>query len=241
MRRLTFKTPAGSMEYSITYRSRVKKRLHMELDENGGLVVVAPEQWSRTHINATLAQNASRVERFLARARQRQLTPLQYVDGEQHLYLGELYPLVIQHVKTRENHIAVVDGEIRVDTSILQREKIQSNLQNWYQRQAMTVFSARLQTIAQRAPWARNSKIPLQLRRMKRTWGNCSSKGVIKLNTHLVKAPVVVIDSVIAHELCHLEEMNHGKRFYALLESLNPNWQQDRAKLRSEGFVYLLI
>ena len=118
---------------------------------------------------------------------------------------------------------------------------LQTNLQNWYQGQAMTVFSARLQAIARRASWARNREIPLQLRRMKRTWGNCSAKGVIKLNTHLVKAPVVIIDSVIAHELCHLEEMNHGKRFYALLESLNPNWQQDRAKLRSEGFAYLLI
>lgn len=229
------------MEYSISYRSRVKKRLHMELDNNGGLVVVAPQHWSRTHINATLAQNASRVERFLVRARQRQLTPLQYADGEQHLYLGERYPLVIRHVKAAENHIAVVNGEIRVDTSILQREKIQTRLQNWYQQQAMTVFSARLQAIAQRAPWARDRETPLQLRRMKRTWGNCSSKGVIKLNTHLVKAPAAVIDSVIAHELCHLEEMNHGKRFYALLESLNPNWRQDRAKLRSEGFVYLLI
>lgn len=228
------------MEYSITYRSRVKKRLHMELDKNGGLVVVAPEHWSRTHINATLAQNASRVERFLARARQRQLRPLQYVDGEKHLYLGEQYPLVIQHVKARENHIAVIDGEIRIATSILQRKKIQSNLQNWYQRQAMMVFSGRVQTIARRAPWAKDRKIPLQLRRMKRTWGNCSSKGVIKLNTHLVKAPVAVIDSVIAHELCHLEEMNHGKVFYALLDKLNPGWRQDRAMLRAQGNLYLL-
>lgn len=212
----------------------------MELDENGGLVVVAPEHWSRTHINATLAQNAHRVERFLARARQRQLTPLQYVEGEQHLYLGERYPLVIQHVKARENHIAVIDGEIRVATLILQREKIQSSLQNWYQQQAMTIFSIRLQAIAQRAPWARDRKIPLQLRRMKRTWGNCSAKGVIKLNTHLVKAPMDVIDAVIAHELCHLEEMNHGKRFYVLLESLNPNWRRHRAELRSQENLYLL-
>ena len=212
----------------------------MELDENGGLVVVAPEHWSRTHINATLAQNAHRVERFLARARQRQLIPLQYVEGEQHLYLGERHPLVIQHVKARENHIAVIDGEFRVATSILQREKIQSCLQKWYQQQAMTIFSIKLQTIAQRAPWARDRKIPLQLRRMKRTWGNCSAKGVIKLNTHLVKAPMDVIDAVIAHELCHLEEMNHGKRFYVLLESLNPNWRLNRAELRSQGNLYLL-
>ena len=240
MRRLTFKSLAGPLEYTITYRSRVTKRLHMELDGDGGLVVVAPEHWSRTHINATLAQNTSRVERFLARARQRQLAPLRYIDGEHHLYLGERYPLVIQHVKARDNHIALTDGDIRIATSILQPEKIQASLQNWYQLQAMAVFSARLQTIAQRAPWARDRKIPLQLRRMKRTWGNCSSKGVIKLNTHLVKAPMAVIDSVIAHELCHFEEMNHGRVFYALLESLNPDWRRDRAELRSEGFAYLL-
>ena len=228
------------MEYSIAYRSRVTKRLHMELDKDGGLVVVAPEHWSRTHINATLTQNASRVERFLARARQRQLTPLQYVDGEQHLYLGEWYSLVIQHVKARQNRIRLIDGEMRVATSILQPEKIQASLHNWYQQQAMTVFRDRLQLIAQRAPWARDRKIPLQLRRMKRTWGNCSSKGVIKLNTHLIKAPVAIIDSVIAHELCHLAEMNHGKRFYALLQGLNPNWRQNRAELRSQGNRYLL-
>jgi predicted metal-dependent hydrolase len=75
---------------------------------------------------------------------------------------------------------------------------------------------------------------------MKRTWGNCSSRGVIKLNTHLIKAPFKVIDSVIAHELCHLREMNHGKAFYALLENLNPDWREDRARLLSEGNSYLL-
>jgi predicted metal-dependent hydrolase len=74
---------------------------------------------------------------------------------------------------------------------------------------------------------------------MKRTWGNCSAKGVIKLNTHLVKAPMFIIDSVIAHELCHLEEMNHGRAFYALLQGLNPHWRRDRARLRLEGHAYL--
>jgi predicted metal-dependent hydrolase len=241
MRRLTFKTTAGPLEYTITHRARVTKRLHMELDERGGLVVVAPGHWSKRFINKTLVQNTSRVEQFLARARQRQLAPLQYVSGERHLYLGEYYPLVIHVAKTGKNQIAVIDGGIRILTSKPEPEKIQSRLQSWYQHQAMTIFSARLQVTSQRAPWVHDTRIPLKLRRMKRTWGNCSSKGVIKLNTHLVKAPLPVIDSVIAHELCHLEEMNHGRAFYTLLEKLNPDWRQDRAKLRSEGFIYLLI
>jgi predicted metal-dependent hydrolase len=45
---------------------------------------------------------------------------------------------------------------------------------------------------------------------------------------------------VIAHELCHLEEMNHGRAFYQLLENLNPNWRQQRKILRTEGYIYLL-
>jgi predicted metal-dependent hydrolase len=239
MRRLTIKTPTGPLEYTITHRSRVKKRLHMELDDNGGLVVVAPERWSRAHIKATLVQNTSRVEQFLARAQERHLPPLQYQEGEEHLFLGESYLMVISHVKAGENKVAVCNGELQFATSVLQRENIQTGLQNWYQQQAKTVFSQRLQVIARRAPWAKDRDIPLSLRRMKRTWGNCSSKGVIKLNTHLIKAPPGIIDSVIAHELCHLVEMNHGSAFYTLLENLNPNWRKDRAVLRSEGFVYL--
>ena len=239
MRRSTFKTTTGPLEYTITHRSRVTKRLHMELDEHGGLVVVAPGHWSKRHINKTLAQNASRVERFLLRARQQHVVPLKYTPGEQHLYLGESFPLVFHHINAGKSHIALLNDEIRIHTTALQRAKAQTFLHNWYQQQAMQVFNDRLHAIAARAPWARGKKIPLKLRRMKRTWGNCSSNGVIKLNTHLVKAPLDVIDSVIAHELCHLEEMNHGRAFYRLLEELNPNWRRDRALLRAESFTYL--
>lgn len=239
MQRLTFKTSTGQLKYTIARRSRVKKRLHMELDESGYLVVVAPKHWSRTHIKATLAQNTSRVEHFLARAQMRHLPPLQYQDGEDHLYLGERYPLVIHHVRARENGVVVSNGSLQLSTSVLQADKIQAGLQNWYQQQAKSVFAQRLEVIARRASWAKDREIPLALRRMKRTWGNCSRKGAIKLNTHLIKAPPAIIDSVIAHELCHLVEMNHGRRFYALLENLNPNWRTDRAVLRSDGFIYL--
>ena len=240
MRALTLETPAGPLPYSITRRARVTKRLHMELDESGGLVVVAPRHWSTTLVCDTLAQNTSRVERFLARARRRQVAPLQYKHGAVHLYLGERYPLAIHKARPGKNRVAMVDGEIRIDTSIPGAEAIQARLQDWYLREARVVCSDRLQAIARKAPWAAGKSVPLKLRRMKRTWGNCSSKGVIKLNTHLIKAPLPIVDSVIAHELCHLVEMNHSRAFYKLLEELNPAWRQDRMKLRSEGGIYLL-
>jgi predicted metal-dependent hydrolase len=235
----TLKIPGGTLEYTIRQRARVTRRLHMELDDQGGLIVVAPGHWSKRHINATLLENTSRVQRFLADAQQRRLAALQYTNGEKHLYMGEHYPLVITLLEAGKSQVDLADGELRIATQVEQRESIQQQLQNWYRQQALIVFSERLQEIASRAPWAADRTIPLKLRKMKRTWGNCSTVGLIKFNTHLVKAPPELIDSVIAHELCHLEEMNHGREFYRLLELLNPNWHEDRTRLRAEGYIYL--
>lgn len=240
MRRSTFKTPAGPLEYTVTSRPRVTRRLHMEVDENGGLVVVAPVHWSKEFIRETLTQNISRVERFLIRARQRQRQPLLYTSGELHLYLGERYPLVINPGPGSKSIVVFSGHEFRVNTRQHDPVSIQNVLMAWYIKQARKVFAERLQLISERADWVHDRPVPLKLRKMKRTWGNCSSAGVVKLNTHLIKAPMSILDSVIAHELCHLKEMNHGKNFYALLERLNPNWRQDRAQLRLEGSTYLL-
>lgn len=239
MRRLTVKTPAGWLEYTVTHRARVTKRLHMELGERGGLLVVAPRHWTTRHIHETLSQNTGRVERFLANARQRQLTPLQYIQGGLHLYLGSRYPLNINQAPGRKCSVVFTGQDIHIEVAHHNEDSIRAALQGWYRQQANMICSERLKLIASRAVWAGNRTIPLKLRRMKRTWGNCSSKGLIKLNTHLIKAPLHVIDSVIAHELCHLEEMNHGQAFYSLLEDLNSNWRRDRARLRAEGYIYL--
>ena len=240
MRPSTFKTPAGTLEYTLVRRPRVTRRLHLELGEDGGLVIVAPRHWSKAYVSATLSQNTIRIERFLTRARQRQSEPLLYVDGAQHFYLGSRYPLAIHHPAGRGTSVDFSGHEIRIGVGQQSARDVGMVLQDWYRQQAMKVFSERLQLMAHKTAWAKDRAIPLTVRRMKRTWGNCSSKGVIKLNTHLVKAPLPMIDAVIAHELCHLEEMNHGKAFYALLENLNPHWRQDRARLRSEGHNYLL-
>lgn len=237
MHQMTIETPGGPLQYTITTRPRVTKHLHMELDESGGLVVVAPAHWSKKLIAANMARNIPRIEKFLVRARARHMKPLRYVNGEKHLYLGDPYTLVVHVAAGHKHQVVIMDGEIHVWASM--PAKIQPALQNWYSCQAREVFQARLMEVSRRAPWMKGRNTMLKQRCMKRTWGNCSSGGLIKLNTHLIKAPFVTIDAVIAHELCHLRELNHGPVFYTLLEKLNPDWRQDRARLRSQGSIYL--
>ncbi len=73
----------------------------------------------------------------------------------------------------------------------------------------------------------------LRFRRMKRQWGNCNTKGVITLNTYLLQLPTELMRYVIAHELCHLEHMNHSRVFYELLHYHIPEGVELRKQLKA--------
>ena len=66
-------------------------------------------------------------------------------------------------------------------------------------------------------------------------WGSCSARGSLSFNYLLLLAPPEVLDYVVVHELCHRREMNHSKRFWALVESQVPDWKAKRAWLREHG------
>lgn len=63
-------------------------------------------------------------------------------------------------------------------------------------------------------------------------WGSASKKGTICLNWRLLQLPEEVRDYIIWHELMHLKEMNHSPRFWALVASVCPAYQEHRRWLR---------
>ena len=79
----------------------------------------------------------------------------------------------------------------------------------------------------------------ITIRNQKTLWGSCSRKGNLNFNCMLMKAPERVRDYVIVHELCHRKEMNHSKKFWALVEEVIPDYRQCRKWLREEGSLYL--
>jgi len=150
MKQTALKTSSGKLEFTIAHRPRVTKRLHLELDEQGGLVIVAPRHWSRAHISATLSRNTGLVARFLAKARERQLSPLQYIQDEEHLFLGESYPLRILRHSKRKSQVIFSGQALQLSASRLETDAIRSALNAWYRQQALTVFTERMQVIAQK-------------------------------------------------------------------------------------------
>lgn len=72
-----------------------------------------------------------------------------------------------------------------------------------------------------------------RIRKMKTRWGSCNtSKKRVWLNTNLAKYEPICLTYVLVHELCHLLEPNHSKRFYALVERFFPEYKKAEALLK---------
>lgn len=70
------------------------------------------------------------------------------------------------------------------------------------------------------------------IRNQRRCWGSCSSKGNLNFSYKLLFLPPCLSDYIIVHELCHLAELNHGERFWALVEQQVPDYRARQARLR---------
>ncbi len=79
----------------------------------------------------------------------------------------------------------------------------------------------------------------ITIRCQRTRWGSCSAKKNLNFNCLLMLAPPGVIDSVVAHEICHLREMNHSERFYALVLRIYPDYYRDNRWLRENGSLLM--
>jgi predicted metal-dependent hydrolase len=75
----------------------------------------------------------------------------------------------------------------------------------------------------------------VRLRDQVSRWGSCSATGHLSFSWRLVLAPPFVLDYLAAHEVAHLRELNHSRRFWQLCEALAPQSQTARAWLRANG------
>ena len=73
----------------------------------------------------------------------------------------------------------------------------------------------------------------IAIRNQRRCWGSCSAKKNLNFNYKITFLPPRLCDYIIVHELCHLQEMNHGQKFWDLLEEQVPDYKERLHELRA--------
>jgi Predicted metal-dependent hydrolase len=126
--------------------------------------------------------------------------------------------------------ISFKEGKLFVASPQSAKDEINIIFDAWLKHLAKKYITARTRQFSIRYGFNIGKVI---IRGQKSRWGSCSARRNLSFNYKLMKYREEVIDYVIIHEMCHLKEMNHSKKFWALVENLCPNFKSLKKELKS--------
>ena len=222
----------GSQEIFFELQRSSRKTLAIEVHPDSSVHILAPKESSIQEIDKKVEKRAQWIvqqqqyfEQFLPRTPERK-----YVSGETHYYLGKSYLLkvstgTINQVKLKAGKLEVVCKRE------IEQEKVKKLLAQWYYQHAEKKFNTiALEVYSKFKEY--DFKMPqIEIRRMSKRWGSCNTIDKITINPEIIKASSKCIEYVLTHEMVHLVESNHNKKFYYILTDVMPNWRKWKDKL----------
>ena len=151
------------------------------------------------------------------------------VSGESVLYLGRNYRI---EVVDKETECIQFDQRFLIPASHAAHKK--GALREWYIERAKERILPR---VAKQARELGVSFGQAHIVDNRYRWGSCTVRDNINLNWRLIKAPIFVVDYVIAHELAHLLEPNHTPRFWNIVKTQISSMDRARNWLREHGQI----
>ena len=151
------------------------------------------------------------------------------VSGESALYLGRNYR--IELVDSDSNEVTFDHKFLIPRSRNTQRKEV---LREWYIDRAKAKILPRV-TRQARELGVTYGKAKIVDNRYR--WGSCTVKDNVNFNWRLIKAPMNVIDYVIAHELAHLLEGNHTPRFWSIVRTQTTTMDKAKTWLKEHGQI----
>jgi Predicted metal-dependent hydrolase len=220
------------LAYTIQ-RSAKRRRLRIAVERDRSVVVHAPSGATDEVIRRVVEAKRQWILGKIRHPQKYRDLPhppgKELVSGEAALYLGRQYRIEV----VAEGLDAVqFNQRFLVPASKVSARK--TTLREWYVARANEKIVPRVYRVA------RSLGVVFKRARIvdnRYRWGSCTVKDSVNFNWRLIKAPIFVIDYVIAHELAHLIEANHSARFWNVVRAQVPKAEQARVWLREHGQV----
>ena len=210
-----------AIPYSIR-RSPRARRVSVTVDAGAGVEVVLPRRARERDAAAAVRELRPWIERRL-RSLERARAELGLRPGFV-AYLGAELELRRDRGRTRVAR--------RGDVLVVPAGDHRPALERWYRRRARAEIEPRLAEACARAGHDFGG---LSIRGQRTRWASCSPTGTMSFNWRLLLAPEPVLDTVVWHEVCHLDVPDHSPRFWALLERRRPDHREHQRWLRRYG------
>jgi predicted metal-dependent hydrolase len=211
-------------------RSARARRVSLRIDPTGGAVVVTlPVRATRKAGMALLMGHADWVSNRLA-ALPEQIT---FSDGAS-IPIGGI-PHRIRHDPDARGAAFLLEQELHITGA---PEFLARRTRDFLRKEAQRRLGA---LVAAKSAMIGISPKRLTIKDTTSRWGSCAPDRSLALSWRLVMTPQFVQDYVVAHEVAHLQHMNHGPRFWSLVDELTPHTEAAIPWLRAEGARLLRI
>lgn len=159
----------------------------------------------------------------------------QFVAGEEFYYLGDAYPLEISDSNTSRNAVTLIHGKFVLPSE--RQPYAKDEFTKWYKQRAREVIGERVRF------WSSRFDLTPAGVTITGSWhryGSCSPKNRLSFSWRLIMAPYPVIDYIIAHELAHIREKNHSRKFWTYLATLVPDYKTQKLWLNQNSHLLRL-
>lgn len=212
--------------------SKKRKRMGLIISPHGKLTVKTPMEKTSEEIfhflqqkKPWILQKSKEVNKFHDSHQ-----PLEFLSGEKLYYKGRRYRLKVKRTDCNQIQFKFDKGKFLLTTPEDKHDldAIRSNVQSWFQDQAENYFLHRVHHYAKKLGL---TPAGIEIVDTDRFWGE-NRKETIFLNWRLIMAPASVQDYIIVHELTHLKQSKHSEKFWEIVSSVIPDFQQRKEWLR---------
>jgi predicted metal-dependent hydrolase len=153
-----------------------------------------------------------------------------YPEGYLAVSAPKWYPLCIINRFIQEKSDWIFERIKKVDFDKLsEKEEAEKDEYKKLKEQARGIIGEKVELINQYYNFSFNR---ISIKNQRSCWGSCSQRKNLNFNYKIIKLPEVLKDYIIIHELCHLEEMNHSRKFWKLVSASAPNYKILRKELK---------
>jgi predicted metal-dependent hydrolase len=209
------------------------KNVHLSVNPpNGSVRISAPRRMTLNTIRVFAISKLGWIKQQQVKLKEQEReTPREYLNRESHYLWGKRYLLrVIEHDHSPSIELQHSRLLLRVPVGTDQ-QKMQLIVAQWYRNQIKTAIRPVI------TRWASIMGVEVSgfhVQRMKTKWGSCNHiTGTIRVNTELAKKPKECLEYIVVHEMVHLIEPTHNRRFISIMDRFMPNWRFQRDQLNS--------
>lgn len=228
------KLPDGrSLPFAIRPNPRAKY-LRMHLSADKGLVVTQPPGVTAQQLLHWINSQMDWITTHLPKVEQQAAPPAADTAAlPDHLVFpvtGAHFRLVYAPTERRNITTELADdGTLTLSGAVGNPEHCRYVLREWTKYYAREHLGRMLQQLAAQTGLR---YVSFSVKGQATRWGSCSSRGNINLNYKLVLLPLEWVRYTLIHELCHTVEMNHSKRFWALVAKFVPEYKAIHAQMK---------